>query len=104
MTEEIKINIPTPEEINRQIVESVAKSAIGEMLDKIIKEKVSDLGSRYSDGGKAIERVINDFITKIVIDILNNQHKEEMQRRVKELITDKMVSMSIDKLWERMFT
>ncbi len=93
---ELNVNI-NPEDINKQIVEAVAKSAIGETLEKVIKNEVAKISTSYNN---PLERVIRAEIERIVRETIINEHKPQLQKMVSKKLTEQITDDLLSKLWE----
>ncbi len=93
---ELNVNI-NPEDINKQIVEAVAKSAIGETIEKVIKDEVAKISTSYNN---PLERVIRAEIERIVRETIINEHKPQLQKMVSNKLTEQITDDLLSKLWE----
>lgn len=95
----INVNID-PEQVNRAVADAIIKSAIGEQLDKTIKEEVDRLSRSYDNPvQKVVQAEIRDAITKTV----HEQYAEKIKAMVAEKVTEQFTEELFDKLW-RAFT
>lgn len=92
----MEIQIPTPDDINRQITESIAASAIGEQLKKIVDEQVQALGRSYDNPMKG---VVDNFIRSEIASLLSSEFREPIREKIRERLTDERV----DKLFADAF-
>ena len=91
----INVNID-PEQVNKAISDAIIKSAIGEQLDKTIKDEVDRLSRSYDNPIKGIvQREIQAAITNIV----HEQYADKIRTMVAEKVTEQFTDELFDKLW-----
>jgi len=93
---EIKVDL-SPEQINQQIADAIAKSAIGVELEKIIREEVSKLGNSFNN---PIRKVIERMICDSIIEVLNRDHAQTVAQFVKEQITQEIMEDLLKAAWD----
>jgi hypothetical protein len=96
MAMEIKVDL-SPDDINKTIVEAVAKSAIGEKLTEFVKKQVANLSNSYDN---PIERVVRDEIHELVRKIVGDEFKPRIEEFVRKAITEQFVNDIMGKLWQ----
>jgi len=88
-----------PEAINKEIVDAVAKSAIGEQLKKIIEEKAKEWGNTYNNPLKPIiEAEISNLMRKIVRD----NYMTQIEEFVKKNMTEKFTEDILNNMWKKL--
>jgi len=93
---EIKVDL-SPEQINQTIADAIAKSAIGDQLERIIKETIAKLSSTYSNPIQAVvERYVNDEIAKL----LHTTYADQIREAVKAQVTEEIVTALVAKVWD----
>lgn len=102
---EIKIQLPTPEEINRQITEAVAKSAIGDQLRKVVDEEVKRISGHTYDN--PLRKVVQDEIMRTVVEILRaepfaTQIRDLVKAAVTTSMTQEVVNKVLEAAWEKL--
>jgi hypothetical protein len=99
-----EIKIPSAEDINREITEAIARSAIGEELTEVINKKARELSNQYTDTGKTLGRVIDKEIERVAIGFLQAEPMATMLReKVEAVITEAMVEQFVGAIWARHF-
>lgn len=93
---EVKVEL-TPEQINTTICEAIAKSAIGDQLQKVIDEEVKKLSQGYSNPFKSI---IQNHINMAVQEIVQEQYSGQIKELVRKKVTDQFTEDLFTKLWE----
>lgn len=91
------LSLPSPEDINAQIVRSIAGSAIGKCLNDEITRRVGELSTSYNN---PIAHVVQDEITKIIREVIANQYRDKIIELVKAKVTEQFTGDLIDKFWE----
>lgn len=103
MTNEIKVEIPTAEQLNKKIVDSIASSMIGEELEKSMKryfESVAKWGS-YS---KAFDKTVESAVQMHLVQVLqSDEYRELMQNKIKSLLTEDIISRIIQAVFDSYF-
>lgn len=89
-----------PVDIETHIKDAVVKSAVGETLSKVIREKLN--GWEFE---KSIKEIVDKIIPAIIRDIiLEDGYKQKMAQAVREALTDDLVmriaNKSIEQLWK----
>lgn len=93
----MKVNVElTPEQINTTICEAIAKSAIGEELNKVIDGEVKKLSQGYNNPFKGI---VSSYIHNAVEQIVKEQYSDQIKELVKKNVTDKFTEDLFNKLW-----
>lgn len=93
---EIKVDL-SAEQINNQIVEAIAKSAIGVELKRAIDEEVKNLSQSYNNPFK---NIITGIIRKEVERIIRDEYTEQIHALVKERVTADFSTEMLDSLWK----
>lgn len=93
---ELNVDI-NPEQINKEISEAIAKSAIGETLAKQIKKSVDDLSISYNN---PFESIIKDEINNQIRELVQTKYKDQIREAIAEKLKDDFVDTVIDKLWD----
>lgn len=93
---EIKVDL-TPEQINGQICEAIAKSAIGEELQKAVDEEVKKFSTSYRN---PFENIIRSHINTAAQELIQEKHSEQIQEMVREKVTEEFTEDLFTKLWE----
>lgn len=93
---EIKVEL-SAEQINSQICEVIAKSAIGEELQKTIDTEVKKLSQSYNNPFK---NIVANHINNAVQEIVKEQYADQIKEMVKEKVTEKFTEELFTKLWE----
>lgn len=81
---EIKINLPDPEDINRQITAAIAASAIGEKLKEAIELEVQ----RLSSPSNPLKRVVEDEVARLLHQLVRDEYGEAIRAKIKEALTE----------------
>lgn len=94
---EFQINLD-PEQINKNITEAVAKSAIGKELQRAIEKAVKDLSQSYNNPFEhiikmEIEKLIREEVTKHLDHI-----RDEVAKRLTTEVLNDIVSKSLTSL------
>jgi hypothetical protein len=84
----MEINVPTPEDINRQITEAIAASAIGEQLHKIVDAEVKKLGQTFNN---PLQGVVENYIRSEIAAILASEYRDMIREKIKERLSDERV-------------
>ena len=82
----IEVNL-NPEQVNQYIADAILKSAIGEQVNICIRERLADYQFKQS-----ITKVVDSAISKLVWNLLSNEHAEVMRAAVLEKISGDVVS------------
>ncbi len=93
---ELKLELPSPEDINRQITESVAKSMIGKVLTESVERKVKELSSSWNN---PIDAVVGQEIQKILMNIVSKEYDQILRAKVKAKLTEAFVDELFEKMW-----
>ncbi len=93
---DIKVDI-SPEAINKAVADAIINSAIGEELDRVIKDQVSKLGRSYDN---PIEAVVKNEIGDCIREVVRTQFIEQIRAMVAEKVTEKFTSAMFEKMWE----
>jgi len=93
---EIKVDL-NPEQINKTIADAIAKSAIGEELNRIIKEQVKKLSSSYDN---PIEKVVHQEIVDQLRAVVTNEYSDVIKKMVQEKVTEEFTKEFFAKLWD----
>lgn len=99
-----EIKIPNAEDINKQITEAIAKSAIGEELIRIVDKKVKELSNSQ---GSPLEKVVDNEIVKLIIVILSNDPiksylRDSVSKAVSDRITNDTIGNIVDIAFDKM--
>ena len=78
--------------INKFISDAILKSVIGEQINIIIRERLSDYNFKNTIG-----KVIDTTISQLVYKILNEDHGEIMRKAVLEKVSGEVVSELVGK-------
>ena len=89
-----------PEEINKQITEAVAKSAIGVELSKTIEKKVKEMSASYNN---PFDAIVKKEIEAIMTCIIRDEYKKQIQEQVRAKLSEKFVDEIISKMWDHVF-
>lgn len=99
---DINIKLPEPEDINRQITEAIAKSAIGEQLNQYVQKEVTKLANSYNN---PVEKAVSDAVQKLLYQIIKDEYEEIIKTKIRELLTDELLGeitmKAIDAAWKR---
>jgi len=93
---EIKVDL-SAEQINGQICEAIAKSAIGEELQKAIEKEVKALSTSYRN---PFENIIKSQINTFIQQIVREQYSEQIKELVRAQVTEKFTQDLFEKLWK----
>ncbi|GAF70777.1 unnamed protein product [marine sediment metagenome] len=93
---DIKVDIK-PEQINQAVSEAIINSVIGERLKEAIESELKRMSDRYDS---PIRDVVRNMILGTLRDIISRDYKALIEAKVKESITDEMMSTIIDKAWK----
>ncbi len=93
----IEIN---PEDINKQIVEAVAKSAIGDSLTQIINEEVKKLSTSYQN---PFTNIVSQHIKDLANKIIRENYRDQIEEQLKKILAEKITDEFIDTLWDKLF-
>ena len=93
---EIKVDL-SAEDIQRQIVDAIAKSAIGAQLQQVILAEVERLKTSYKN---PIEGVVRAEIDKLVQGIVTEQFLPQIKEWITEKITEEFTAEMFTKMWE----
>lgn len=94
---DIKVNVDA-KDINREITQAVAKSAIGKELKRVIDEEVKRLSTSYDN---PIKPVVRGEILTIIRELLQKQYLSQIREFVRDKMTDKFLEDLLGKLWEK---
>ena len=94
---DLSVNID-PEAINKEIVEAVSKSAIGDALSKTIKEEVEKMKNSYSSPYAGI---ISSEIKILVQKIIRDEYKDALEQFVRTNISQEFTDKLLNKLWDK---
>lgn len=78
-----------PQAINRYIAERVLESALGERLRETVDEALKGL-SRF--GNDPLKSAVQSQVTRIVAEIVEQEHKPRIAAIVREQLTDEVIS------------
>lgn len=93
---DIKVDL-TPEHINEEIAKQIAKSAIGEQLQKVIEKEVSNLSHQYNNPFSGIvTRHIEELMRKIIVE----EYSDTIKALIAEKMSEEITTDLIDKLWK----
>ena len=92
---EIKVDL-SPEQINGQICEAIAKSAIGIELKKVIEKEVEALGRSYNN---PFNQIVTTHIHREIERIVREDYKEEIAAFVQEKVTADFTEEMLVQLW-----
>lgn len=93
---EIKVDL-SAEQINNQICEAIAKSAIGKELQTTIERAVKDMSASYKN---PFEPIVKRFISDAAQKIINDEYSEQITKMVKDRITEQFTEDLFTKLWQ----
>jgi fructose-1,6-bisphosphatase/inositol monophosphatase family enzyme len=93
---DLKVNIDAAS-INAELQSAIAKSAIGEELNKIIKEKVNSWSRSYESG---IVNTVDREIQKAIIEVIQTRYLDQIKAIVAEKVTEKFTVDLLEKMWE----
>lgn len=86
MNIDVKIDADT---VNKMVTDAILGSVIGDKLREQVEKQVATIGTGYNDPVKlAVEREVQLLVNSIV----NTQFKPLIESKVRELLTDQMVS------------
>ena len=85
-----------PEDINKQITEAVAKSAIGDKIKESIKKEVDKMSSTFNN---PLDKVVESEIQRLVIDVIRSEYQQQLRDIIKQKISEKFVDEQMDKIW-----
>lgn len=85
------------EDINRAVTDAIAKSAIGDLLEKAIKEQVAKLSQSYNN---PLEKVIEQQVFATVRKVLQEEYADTLKNMVRDKMTNKTIDAFVEKLWE----
>jgi uncharacterized membrane-anchored protein YjiN (DUF445 family) len=94
---EIKVDL-TPEQINNQIAEAIAKSAIGENLKKTIEAEVQKISNNYNN---PLAPIIQRFMSEEIQRVVREEYAETLKEFVKEQVTEKFTNDLLKSMWEK---
>jgi hypothetical protein len=90
------------EAVNKMLADAILKSAIGEAVEKAIKNQISSLTTSYNN---PIESVIASHVHQIAREILVEQHGQLIRERIAAALsaklTDDFISRVCDKAADR---
>ncbi len=93
---EIKVDL-TPEDINREIAAQIAKSAIGNELQRIIEEEVKRLSSRHDNPFKhVVARHIEQEINRLLV---SEPYRERVRAYVEAQLTEEVLTSTLEAMW-----
>lgn len=92
----MEIKVPTPEEINQQITEAIAASAIGEELTKQVEKSVEALSRSWDNPYKSIvENAIRGEIQMLV----TKEFGDVIREKIREQLDDEKISTLVSGLF-----
>jgi hypothetical protein len=86
---DLKIKLPEPEDINRQITDAIAKSVIGEKLKEAVEAEVLKLSSTYNN---PIQKIVEDEVRKLLYQIVRDEYGEVLRTKIREALTDELLN------------
>ena len=93
---DLKVNIDAAS-INAELQSAIAKSAIGEALNKIIKDKVDSWSRSYEN---PITHIVDNEIQKAVSELIRTKYIDQIKAIVAEKVTEKFTVDLLGQLWE----
>lgn len=94
---DIKVNLEA-EDINKEIREAIAKSAIGVELKRAMDKKVKEFSESYRN---PLEGIVSDEIVSIVRALVEKEYLPQIKKFIAEKMTDEFVKDLLGKLWEK---
>ena len=82
--------------INRAVTDAIINSALGAEIEKAIKDVITAAGRPWDS---PIKKVVERFVNEIVYDILSKEHQEVLRTKVRELITDELLTELVHQAW-----
>lgn len=86
---ELKINLPEPEDINRQITEAIAASLIGAKLNEAVRAAVAKLSDKYNS---PIHKIVEDEVAKLLYVIIRDEYQEKLKAKIREELTEEFLN------------
>jgi len=75
--------------VNKMVTDAILGSVIGDRLREVVTKQVETIGTGYNDPVKlAVEREVQLLVNNIV----NEQFKPMIEAKVRELVTDQLMS------------
>jgi hypothetical protein len=93
---EVKVDL-SPEQINKTIVEAIAKSAIGVELDRIVNEQVKKLSTSYQN---PLEPIVSRYISDAVQKCVQEKYGVQITAWVSEKVTEQFTEDLFTKMWD----
>lgn len=75
------------EKVNQYLANAILESVLGEEIKKAIKEKLADYSLRNT-----IQASVNSHISKIIYQLLQEEHGEEIKKAVKDKMSEGIVT------------
>jgi uncharacterized membrane protein YheB (UPF0754 family) len=92
---DLKIDL-NAEKINKEISEAIAKSAIGEELNKEIQKLSNKIFSGYES---PFTNVVYSFIEQICRDVISKNYESKIKEYISEKLTEDFIKELFDKMW-----
>lgn len=93
---DLKVEI-NAEDLNKQVTEAIAKSAIGEALKEQIDKTVVEMSKGWNN---PYENIIKQHISQEIEKVLSEDYQEAMNDFVKSKMTDEFVQSLFTKVFE----
>jgi hypothetical protein len=95
---ELKIDVPSPKDINKQLVDAVAKSTIGKTLTEEVEKQIENMTKGYYN--RPVTSAVENQIQKTLAEIVD---AEPFKGRLKEMVTGYLTDETVKKILERVF-
>lgn len=93
---EINVEI-SAEQINAQICDAIAKSAIGEELQNMIDKTVKEMSTSYNNPFK---QIVHNYISQAIRKLIETEYMDTIEKLVKEKVSKQFTEDMISKMWE----
>lgn len=99
---EVKVDLE-PTAINDAIAKAVVESRLGVAIKERIEKFLSDEHTYgYPSFSKAMEQAVDSELQKIVMQFINTEYAEKIRAKVREHLTDDVISALTIKAFEKL--
>ena len=93
----VKLNVViSPEDIQRQIVDAISKSAIGDELHKVVKEEAERISRSFDN---PLKGVVTTLVHAELTRIVREDFKDQIEKAVREALTPQFINDLVSALF-----
>lgn len=95
---ELQANID-PKEVEREVVQTILDSALGEKVKAVIQQEIARLGQSWG-GSSALQTAIQQEVCRIVLETIRQEYLETIRTAVRQRLTDTLVDSIVNAAWK----